>query len=166
PVRRDDHRGLARVSRGVRTSVATGENLTDPRQFVPLLVHEAVDVVQVAVQGTGITAAMQIFDMADAFGLPVALVNSPGRFAAHVGAVLPNHLMMEIIDPGPDTVYATSDRVEQGCIVLGETPGLGITFDEDVLARHAVDRPSGDSLGMRYRRAADSGISETGRVTG
>jgi L-alanine-DL-glutamate epimerase-like enolase superfamily enzyme len=164
PVRRDDHRGLARVSRGVHTSVATGENLTDPRQFVPLLVAEAVDVVQVAVQGTGITAALQVFDMADAFGLPVALVNSPGRFSAHVGAVLPNHLMMEVIDPGPDAVHTTSDRLEQGCIVLGEAPGLGITFDEDLLARHAVDRPSKDSLGMRYRRADDSGISETGAV--
>jgi L-alanine-DL-glutamate epimerase-like enolase superfamily enzyme len=162
PVRRDDHRGLARVSRGVRTSVATGENLTDPRQFVPLLVHEAVDVVQVAVQGTGVTAALQIFDMADAFGLPVALVNSPGRFAAHVGAALPNHLMMEVIDPGPDAVYATGDRLEDGCIVLGDEPGLGITFDEDLLARHAVDRPSSDSLGLRYRRAVDSGIAETG----
>jgi L-alanine-DL-glutamate epimerase-like enolase superfamily enzyme len=162
PVRRDDHRGLARVSRGVRTSVATGENLTDPRQFVPLLVHEAADIVQVAVQGTGITAALQIFDMADAFGLPVALVNSPGRFAAHVGAVLPNHLMMEVIDPPPDSAYATDDRIADGCIVLGEAPGLGITFDDDLLARHAVDRPASDSLGMRYRRADDSGTSETG----
>jgi L-alanine-DL-glutamate epimerase-like enolase superfamily enzyme len=162
PVRRDDHRGLARVSRGVRTSVATGENLTDPRQFVPLLVHEAVDVVQVAVQGTGITAALQIFEMADAFGLPVALVNSPGRFAAHVGTVLPNHLMMEVIDPPPDAVYATDDRVMDGCIVLGDQPGLGIAFDEDRLARFMVDAPSADSLGMRYRRAEDSGIAETG----
>lgn len=162
PVRRDDHRGLARVSRGVRTSIATGENLTEPRQFVPLLVHESVDVVQVAVHGTGITAALQVFDMADAFGLPVALVNSPGRFAAHLGTVLPNHLMMEVIDPGPDAVYATGDRMADGYIILGEEPGLGITFDEDRLARHAVDLPSADSLGMRYRRAADSGIAETG----
>ena len=37
PVRRDDHRGLARVSRAVRTAVATGENLTAVSQFVPLL---------------------------------------------------------------------------------------------------------------------------------
>ena len=62
----------------MRTAVATGENLTAVGQFVPLLIHEAVDVVQVAVQGTGVTAALRIFEMADAFGLPVALVNSPG----------------------------------------------------------------------------------------
>ena len=163
PVRRDDHRGLARVSRGVRTAVATGENLTAVGQFVPLLIHEAADVIQVAVQGTGVTAALRIFEMADAFGLPVALVNSPGRYAAHVGTVLPNHLMMEVIDPGPDAVFTTDDRLEDGSIVLGEAPGLGITFDEDAAGaacrRPAIRRTRSD---RRYRRAPDSGISEPG----
>jgi L-alanine-DL-glutamate epimerase-like enolase superfamily enzyme len=162
PVRREDHRGLARVSRAVRTSIATGENLTAPPQFVPLLLHEAADVIQVAVQGAGITGALRIFDMADAFGLPVALVNSPARYAAHVGTVLANHLSMEIIDPGPDIVVVADDRLEEGSIVLGEAPGLGITFDEEALARHAVERPSSDALNRRYRRAPDSGISEPG----
>jgi L-alanine-DL-glutamate epimerase-like enolase superfamily enzyme len=165
PVRRDDHRGLARVSRAVATAVATGENLTSIGQFVPLLIHEAVDVVQVAVQGIGVTASLRVFDMADAFGLPVALVNSPGRFAAHVGTVLSNHLMMEVIDPGPDAVYGTDDRIEEGAILLGDSPGLGITFDDDILARYVVDTPSPDSLGMRYRRAIDSGVSERGVTT-
>jgi L-alanine-DL-glutamate epimerase-like enolase superfamily enzyme len=162
PVRREDHRGLARVSRAVRTAVATGENLTAVSQFVPLLIHEAADVIQVAVQGTGITAALRIFEMADAFGLPVALVNSPARYAAHVGTVLPNHLMMEVIDPGPDALLTADDRLEGGSIVLGEAPGLGITFDEAALARHAVERPSAHALNRRYRRALDSGISEPG----
>jgi hypothetical protein len=103
--------------------------------------------------------------MADALGLPVALVNSPARYAAHVGTVLPNHLMMEVVDPPPDTVITATDRIEGGMIVLGEAPGLGITFDEERLAAHAVDRPSEDSLGRRYRRARDSGTSEPGIAT-
>jgi hypothetical protein len=70
--------------------------------------------------------------------------------------------MMEVIDAGPGAAYATADRMADGCIILGEAPGLGITFDEAQLARHAVGRPSSDSLGMRYRRADDSGISESG----
>jgi L-alanine-DL-glutamate epimerase-like enolase superfamily enzyme len=165
PVRRDDHRGLARVSRAVRTAVATGENLTAASQFVPLLIHEAADVIQVAVQGTGVTGALRILDMADAFGLPVALVNSPARYAAHVGTVLPNHLMMEVIDPGPYLVLTTDDRLEGGSIVLGEAPGLGIAFDEGALAKHAAEGPSGDALSRRYRRAPDSGRSEPGIPT-
>lgn len=162
PVRREDHRGLARVSRGVRAAVATGENLTSIGQFVPLIQGEAVDVVQIHVQGTGITAGLQIAEISDAFGLPIALVNCPGRYAAHLAAVVPNHLMMEIVDAGRDVVFHSNHRLEGGMIVLDDSPGLGITFDEDLLAEHAVERPTSATLSAAYRRAEDSGISEPG----
>lgn len=162
PVRRDDLRGLARVSHGVRAAVATGENLTSVSEFMPLLLNEAADVVQVSVQATGITTALRIAEMSDALGLPVALVNCPGRYAAHVAAVLPNHLMMEVIDAGRDAAFRSDHRLEGGWIVLGDAPGLGITFDEDRLAGLAVDRASSETLGSVYHRAIDSGISEPG----
>jgi L-alanine-DL-glutamate epimerase-like enolase superfamily enzyme len=162
PVRRDDHRGLARVSSAVRTAVATGENLTAPVQFVPLLLHGSVDVVQVGVGTTGITGSLRIAEMADSFGLPVALVNCPGRYAAHIATVLPNHLMMEVVDVGRDAVFRTDHTIEGGEIVLGEAPGIGITFDEEQLADHAVDRPSAGTLGVSYRRSPDSGLAEPG----
>jgi L-alanine-DL-glutamate epimerase-like enolase superfamily enzyme len=162
PVRRDDHRGLARVSRVIRTAVATGENLTSTSQFVPLLLNESADVIQLSVQATGITTALRVAEMSDAMGLPVALVNCPGRYAAHVAAVLPNHLMMEVVDAGRDAVFRSDHRLEDGWIVLGDAPGLGITFDEERLAELAVDRPSPGTLGAAYRRAVDSGISESG----
>ena len=93
---------------------------------------------------------------------PVALVNSPARYAAHVGTVLSNHLMMEVIDPDPDAVYTTDDRLAGRVDRPGGGPGLGITFDEERLARYTVDRPPATSLDSRYRRAPDSGISEPG----
>ena len=129
---------------------------------MPLLLNEAADVIQISVQATGITAALRIAEMSDALDLPVALVNCPGRYAAHVAAVLPNHLMMEVIDAGRDAVFHSDHRLEHGCIVLGDAPGLGIAFDEDRLARHAIARPSSESLGARYGRARDSGVSEPG----
>jgi len=162
PVRRDDHRGLSRVSSRIRAAVATGENLTSTSQFVPLMLNEAADVIQVTVQATGITGALRIADMSDALGLPIALVNCPGRYAAHVAAVVPNHLMMEVIDAGRDAAFRSDHRLEHGWIVLGDAPGLGITFDEDRLAQHAVDQPSSETLAATYRRATDSGISEPG----
>ena len=162
PVRRDDHRGLARVSKGIRAAVATGENLTSISQFVPLLHHDGADVVQVSIQATGVTSALRIAEMSDALGLPVALVNCPGRYAAHVAAVLPNHLMMEVIDAGRDAAFQTDHRLEGGWIVLSDAPGLGITFDEERLAALAVDKPSSSTLGATYLRATDSGISEPG----
>jgi L-alanine-DL-glutamate epimerase-like enolase superfamily enzyme len=162
PVRRDDHRGLSRVSHGIRAAVATGENLTSVGEFMPLLLDEAADVVQVSVQATGVTNALRIAEMSDALGLPVALVNCPGRYAAHIAAVLPNHLMMEVIDAGRDVAFRSDHRLEGGWIVLGDAPGLGITFDEERLAELAVDQPSSETLGSVYHRAIDSGISEPG----
>jgi len=46
PVRRWDAEGLATVGRGVRASVAGGENLTGLEQFRPLLAAGALDIVQ------------------------------------------------------------------------------------------------------------------------
>jgi L-alanine-DL-glutamate epimerase-like enolase superfamily enzyme len=142
--------------------VATGENLTSIGDFVPLFLNESADVIQFSVQSTGVTSALRIAEMSDALGLPVALVNCPGRYSAHVAAVLPNHLMMEVIDAGRDAVIRSDHRLEDGCIVLSDAPGLGITFDSDRLQQHAVDRPSPQTLGALYIRASDSGISEPG----
>ena len=164
PVRRDDHAGLARVSRGIRAAVATGENLTSIGQFLGLVRDEAADVVQMSVQATGITTALRIAEMSDAFGLPVALVNCHGRYTAHVAAVLPNHSMMEVIDAGRDTVLRSDHRLEGGSILLGDAPGLGIEFDEELLAAHTVDRPSAETLGALYRRADDAWNAEPARA--
>ena len=162
PVRRDDHRGLARVSHGIRAAVATGENLNSIGEFVPLFLNDSADVIQFSVQATGVTTALRIAEMSDALGLPVALVNCPGRYSAHVAAVLPNHLMMEVIDAGRDAVFRSDHHLEGGCIVLGDAPGLGITFDEERLTQREVDRPSSETLGAAYHRASDSRVSEPG----
>jgi L-alanine-DL-glutamate epimerase-like enolase superfamily enzyme len=165
PVRRDDHRGLARVSRAVRSAVATGENLHSVAQFMPLLLNESADVIQVSAETTGITLSLRIAELADSFGLPVAMVNGSGSLVAHVAAVLPNHLMMEVIDAGWEVVYESDHTLEDGAIVLGEAPGVGISFDEQRLADHAVERPSRDAIGALYRRSPDSGIAETGSLS-
>jgi L-alanine-DL-glutamate epimerase-like enolase superfamily enzyme len=142
PVRRWDYRGLRQVSRSIRAAVATGENLKDISQFVPLLTHEAVDVVQVNPNMAGITACLRIADLAFAFDRPVALMNSAGRYGAHLAAALPHHTMMEVLDVGRDAVFSRYDSViEDGWIVLGDAPGSGITFDAEALARHRVERP-------------------------
>jgi hypothetical protein len=106
--------------------------------------------------------ALRVAELSDAMGVPVALVNCPGRYAAHVAAVLPNHLMMEVVDAGRDAVFRSDHRLEDGWLVLGDEPGLGITFDPALLSRHAVERPSMTALGAAYRRATDAGRSEPG----
>jgi L-alanine-DL-glutamate epimerase-like enolase superfamily enzyme len=138
PARRWDYRGLRLVSRSVKAAVATGENLNDASDFFPLIAHEAADVLEVGQGTSGITGAMQVAHMAAGFELPVAMMNCPGNFMAHLAAALPNHMMMEVVDAGRTPCFSVDTRIEDGFIHLGETPGLGITIDEEQLARMEV----------------------------
>jgi L-alanine-DL-glutamate epimerase-like enolase superfamily enzyme len=159
PARRWDHAGLRQVSDHVNAPVATGENLQEVREFVPLLVNNAVDLVQVSVSTTGVTGALQIGELAAAFDRPVALMNCPGRFAAHVAAALPNHTMMEVIDAGRDAALTGQPPVQDGHIVLSDdVPGSGVEFDPERLEALRVTAASGTNLANAYRRATDAGM--------
>lgn len=139
PARRWDYRGLRQVSRAIRAAVATGENLTDASQFMPLIANEAVDVVQVGYGTSGITGALQVAQMAAGFELPVAMMNCPGNFMAHLAAALPNHMRMEVVEGGREVCFAVDTWIEDGWIRIGDTPGLGITIDPARLAAIEID---------------------------
>ena len=70
PARRWDYRGLRKVSQSVKAAVATGENLADIDDFMPLVANEAVDIVEIGSGTSGITGAMMVADLAYAFELP------------------------------------------------------------------------------------------------
>lgn len=159
PARRWDYRGLRLVSRSVRAAVATGENLNGPGDFYPLLLNEAADVVEVGVGTVGITGAMQVAHTAATFELPVAMMNCPANYMAHLAAALPNHMMMEVVDPGREPCFTFDNRIEDGFIVMGDTPGLGITIDEaklDQLQEPIPRRP--DSEPQPFYRRAGAGL--------
>jgi L-alanine-DL-glutamate epimerase-like enolase superfamily enzyme len=157
PARRWDYRGLRKVSQSVNAAVATGENLADVSGFMPLIANEAVDIVQVGRNTSGITGAMQVAHLAYAFELPIAMMNCPGHFMAHLAAALPNHIAIEVVfvTPDPANVVTSDTSIEDGYIVLGDAPGHGLHINEDELAKHAVDKPSVQLLSAdRHRRGA------------
>lgn len=142
PARRWDWRGLRQVSRAVTAAVATGENLKSVRDFLPLLEHEAVDVVQVGSNTSGISGARQVAEVASAFERPVAMMNSPGNVMAHLAAALPNHQMLELAEMGWEQVLEIDQRLEDGWLILGDTPGHGLEFKREALAGFRVDQVS------------------------
>jgi L-alanine-DL-glutamate epimerase-like enolase superfamily enzyme len=162
PARRWDFRGLRKVSLAVRSAVASGENLQNVSQFVPLISNEAIDVVQISSGCGGITGALQVAELANAFNLPVAFMSSAGNFLAHVAAAIPNHSALEVIDlDWHRGVVRTDTRVEGGSIVLGNAPGNGLSFDEQALLLALVEKPSPDALfgGSIYRRPRGAGFA-------
>ena len=157
PARRWDWHGLRKVSDNVRASVASGENRDEISDYAPLLINRAVDVLNLGVRGGGITGAMQIADMAYGCEIPVSMMNCAANFMAHLGAVLPNHYMMEVLNNGRDAVFTNTLPVEDGWIVLNDEPGLGFTFDEEKLKAFAPPEDAG-SRSMPWGRRRGAGM--------
>ena len=140
PARRWDYRGLKRVSKSITAAVATGENLSAIKDFMPLIEQEAVDIVQVGIRTGGITGLMKVADMAYGFEIPVSVMNSPVNYMAPVASAIPNHIMLEIFHDRDAGILSTDSKIEEGYIVLGNTPGSGLQIDERSLNMPEPDR--------------------------
>ncbi|HSC08905.1 MAG TPA: mandelate racemase/muconate lactonizing enzyme family protein, partial [Steroidobacteraceae bacterium] len=99
PARRWDYDGLRLVSQQVRAAVASGENLHNLADIYPLIAHRAVDLINVWTGQSGVTGLRQIAHMAHAHGLQVTMMNAQANYMAQIAAALPNHTMMEVVDP-------------------------------------------------------------------
>jgi L-alanine-DL-glutamate epimerase-like enolase superfamily enzyme len=129
PVRRWDVEGHAHVVRAVDSAVATGENLTGLEQFRSLVRNGAVDIVQTG-SVWGITHFLRVAALAHAFDLPVSPVGYNANPLAHAAAAVPNHLATEVQDLGFPEGIRADQHFDDGHLVLGEAPGLGLEVDE------------------------------------
>ena len=134
PVRRWDAEGLGVVGRGIRASVATGENLTGLEQFRPLLAAGAVDIVQTAAVW-GVTHFLRAATLAHAHDLPVSPIGTTPIGLLHAATSVPNHIASELQDLRPPIGVTLDLTIQDGVFVLGDTPGLGVTVDEKAIAR-------------------------------
>ena len=158
PARRWDYRGLRKVSESVTAAVATGENINDASDFYALIANEAADIYNIGPMNTsGVTGTLQVAAMAAGFEHAVSMMNCPGNYAAHVAAALPNHNMMEVVDPGWEPCFTVDTWLEDGFIHCGNTPGFGIVVNEDKLRRIEVDHFT-PRQGMPFPRRAGAGL--------
>ncbi|MFI8946557.1 mandelate racemase/muconate lactonizing enzyme family protein [Streptomyces sp. NPDC053750] len=166
PVRRWDVKGNRAVGRASRTAVASGENLTGLEQFRPLLAADAVQVVQTA--GVwGITHFLRVATLAHGHDLPVSPVGYEANPLAHAAAATPNHLVTEVQDTGFPVGLTVDQVIADGGIVLGDTPGLGITVDEAAVAElaGATGWSHPDGPHVRPRVAGLRLVPEPGRAS-
>jgi L-alanine-DL-glutamate epimerase-like enolase superfamily enzyme len=133
PVRRWDVEGNAAVGRGIRASVATGENLTGLEQHRSLIAAGAVDIVQTAAVW-GITHFLRVATLAHAHDLPVSPIGTTPVGLLHAATSVPNHLVSELQDLRPPLGISVDLHVEDGAYVLGDQPGLGLCVDEKAIA--------------------------------
>jgi L-alanine-DL-glutamate epimerase-like enolase superfamily enzyme len=150
PVRRWDAAGLASVRRGIRAAVATGENLTGLEQYRPLLDADAIDIVQVG-NVWGITHFLRVAAMAHSRDLPVSPVAYHANPVAHAAAMVPNHLSFEVQGLTAPIGLQVDQEYEDGGIVLGDEPGIGIRVDEDRINAERAMNPAAAIAGPHVR---------------
>lgn len=142
PFAPDDVLNHARLARRTRVPIATGEIEAGRHRFFELMRQEACAFLQPDAQVCGgITEFRRIAATAESFGLPIC----PHAFHdlhKHLAAATPNCPFVEVFtDDSILNFAALLDRrtaLKDGHVVLGDEPGLGFDFDDNVVARHAL----------------------------
>ena len=146
PTDPEDDAGLRTLAHTLDLPIAYGEGERTRWQFRDRLVAGAVDVVQPDVGYVGISELRRIAQLAEAFHVACAPHLSAGlgvciAAAVHVSAALPNLYRLE---HSPRSFALGNSLLEaplvlrEGAFVLPEGPGLGVTPNEDALARYQL----------------------------
>jgi galactonate dehydratase len=145
PVMSTDIAATVEVARAIGVPVATGERFSRLSQFIELLSHRVVDIVQPETLNIGgISGARKAAAVAEAAEAFVALhqAQSPLNTAinAHVHASLPNFLIQECFDDflvsWAHEIMHGVPRVKDGHIEVPDAPGIGVELDEAEMAKH------------------------------
>jgi L-alanine-DL-glutamate epimerase-like enolase superfamily enzyme len=138
PIQHQDYDGYARIADALDTPIATGEYHYGTVPFRHMVERRSLDIVMVdLLRVGGLTGFMKVAHMAEVFNLPV-VSHLATEVLVHAVAAAPNGLTVEHM-PWTFDMFTEEPKVENGQIVLSQSPGLGIEFDEEKLARYAVD---------------------------
>jgi galactonate dehydratase len=149
PVPPDQPAALTRVAAHTTLPIATGERLHTRAAFRDLFGLGAVDVAQPDLTHCGgILETKKIAAMAETHGVLVAPHNvgaSVGTAAAlHLAACIPNLKIQEYFNDFAEPYVVEAARglpaVTDGYFPLPQGPGLGVTFNEDVVLAHPYRR--------------------------
>ncbi|MGA0024281.1 MAG: mandelate racemase/muconate lactonizing enzyme family protein [Burkholderiales bacterium] len=147
PTPKDDLAALARIRREGGIPVMADESISDHQSLIRVIKADCADYVKFGIkQAGGLLQASRMLATAEAAGLPVVLGHGFGldlsttaeiMLAATSRNVVPG---LECVGPLKvvDTVATTRLDIGSGNIAVPTGPGLGITLDEEKLARYSV----------------------------
>lgn len=137
PTRFDDFGGLAKITSALDTPIAAGEYVYGIEPFRQLIEQKSLDIVMVdLLRVGGITQWMKVAHMAEAHNLPVVTHLAP-EVLVHALASVPNGLTVEYM-PWSFSLFKSVPPAVNGYIDLPQIPGLGLEFDEEMLAQSAL----------------------------
>lgn len=133
PIPADDYDGLREVNAALETPIAAGETYYEAAQFHEMLRRRAVDHVIIDLEVGGITQMLKLSNLVESYGLKVAS-HTCTEVGTHVIAAIANRLTVEYL-PWAQPIFKEVPPVQDGHLVLGEAPGLGLELDEAALQR-------------------------------
>ena len=146
PVNADNKAGCAEVRASTDIPIATGESDFTRFDFRDLITSGAVDILQpdLAIMG-GITEGIRVAALAGAYQLIVAphLWGSALLFASglQLAAAIPNCTILEYslgFNPMLRELPAEPPAVRDGRMMIPDRPGLGVTIDDEFVARYRI----------------------------
>ncbi len=141
------------LKNSVDTPVCTGEDIYLLEGFKPLIDNEAVSIIHpdLATSG-GILETKKIGDYAQEKGIPMALHQAGSPIVAmanvHCAAATEGFIALEmhsVDNPWWDDLvnFETQKIINNGFVKVPESPGLGITLNEDSVEKHLNVNPGG-----------------------
>ena len=138
PTLADDFAGHARIRRKAKTAIQIGENWWGLHDMAKSVAAGASDLVMLdAGRIGGVTGWMRAAGFAAAAGLPLSSHLFP-EVSAHLLAVTPTCHWLEYVDWANPILQAPL-RIQGGCAVISDAPGIGISWDEAGVGRCLVE---------------------------
>jgi mandelate racemase len=138
PTRADDYSGHARLRREAMTPIQIGENWWGPPDMAKSVEAGASDYAMAdAMKIGGVTGWLRAAALAEAAGLPLSSHLFP-EISAHLLAVAPTSHWLEYVD-WANPILEVPLKVEDGHARAPDAPGIGISWDEEVVRRYLVE---------------------------
>ncbi|MEF8841986.1 MAG: mandelate racemase/muconate lactonizing enzyme family protein [Haloarculaceae archaeon] len=139
----DQYEGMRTVRQRTGVPVAAGQSESTPSACRRLVDGGSVDVLNLdSSLAGGPTSWLKVARMAELHDVDMAHHEEP-HVSMHLLSAVPNGRYAEVFHPDLDPVWyelvAEPPRIADGRLELPDGPGLGIEYDEEFLAAHAVD---------------------------
>jgi mandelate racemase len=137
PTLADNLVGHAQIRRETKTPIQLGENWWGPHDMAKSIAAGASDFVMPDVMKIGgVTGWMRAAALAEAAGLPLSSHLFP-EISAHLLTVSPTCHWLEYVD-WANPILKEPLRIHNGHVIVSDTPGSGISWDEAAVERYVV----------------------------
>jgi len=148
PVADDDLAGMAKVRRSIGIKVMADESITDHASLIAVIRADCADIVKLKVmkQG-GLLRCRRMLETATAAGMKVVIGHGFGLGVNTVAEIMlaatSEHVLEGLECVGPlktaDDIVTAKLDLDSGAVDLPGGPGLGVTLDDDKIARYRFD---------------------------